>query len=314
MKAKNKEPITLVITCNNHFSVMLAALLKSIVVNQDGSSLIFIYIVDDGVSQKNRQLLNAIVQAPNINTIWIPIKKAIPKSVSLPLDGSSFPLCVYVRICIPYFLPHTIEKAIYLDADTLVECDIRKLWEIDMRGLGIAAVTDRAKTVNTSWAGIKNYEELGIPANSLYFNTGVLVMDLTKWREENIPEQVFQHIEENIQYATFPDQYGLNVQFANEWLVLPSYWNSYAQEDTATPHIIHFTGMKPIYKGYQYNEKYKDIFYKYLSLTPFRGFKPRNSYFRLLSKALHILEKKWLAFISWFRTSATSKPVLKSAN
>lgn len=297
-----KEPITVVTVCDNHFAVMLAALLQSIVKNQNGSEFISLYIVDDGISNKNRRLLDTIIQAPNFNVIWLPIKKAIPKDINLPLDNSTFPLCVYVRICIPYFLPPETEKAIYLDADTLLECDIRTLWEIDMKGYGIAAVTDRAKTVDTSWAGIQNYEELGIPGESLYFNTGVLVMDLKKWREEGISRRVFQCIEENIQYANFPDQYGLNVYFANRWLELSHRWNSYAQEDVFNPFIIHFTGMKPIYKGYQYNQNYKARFYGYLSETPFRKFKPKNTYFRSLSKVIHIFEKKWSAFIIWFRT------------
>jgi len=306
MKMTKTKNITLVTVCNNHFAVMLAALLKSIVENQHGTDFISIYIVDDGISRKNRRLLESIIQAPNFDVIWIPIKKAVPKHIRLPLDNSTFPLCVYARICIPYFLPPGIGKAIYLDADTLVECDISKLWNVDITGYGLAAVMDKAKTVSARWAGIKNYKALGIPADSLYFNTGVLVMDIKKWREDDIPKKVFRFIEENIQYATFPDQYGLNVYFANQWSVLPAHWNSYAQDDTPNPHIIHFTGMKPIYKGYQFNEHYRSRFYGYLSTTPFRKFKPKSTYHRLLLKVLHILEKKWSALILWFRILAVA--------
>jgi len=310
MRNESKH-IALVTVCDNHFSVMLAALLKSIESNQDGSYLISIYVVDDGISSKNRRLLDSTIQAGNIHIKWIPIKAAVPESLRLPLDGSTFPLCIYARICIPYFLSEDIEKAIYLDADTIVACDIRALWEIDLAGYSLAAVTDRAKTIGTGWAGITNYKELGLSPNSPYFNTGVLVIDVKKWREERVPEQVFGCIEKNIQYANFPDQYGLNVYFANNWLILPAKWNSYAQDEIPEPYIIHFTGMKPIYRGYAFSSAYKYCFYKYLSLTPFRNFKPRRTYVRLLSKALHIIEKKWLMLCAGLRkTPGRQQPVI----
>ncbi|MEC3879887.1 glycosyltransferase family 8 protein [Parapedobacter sp. 10938] len=299
---KNKENITLVTVCDNHFAVMLAALLKSILTNQNGTGLFSLYIVDDGISRKNRRRLDSIIMhTANFGVNWLPIKKAFPSNIELPLDGSAFPLSVYARICIPYFLPDTVEKAIYLDADTLVENGLEELWNVDMSGYGLAAVTDKATTVSTRWAGIKNYAALGIPADSLYFNTGVLIMDLKKWREEDIPSHVFKCIKENIKYATFPDQYGLNVYFANKWLALPAHWNSYAQDDIIDPKIIHFTGMKPIYRGYQFNQAYKRRFFEYLSSTPFRKFKPKSSYFRLLSKMMHVLEKKQSALTQWIR-------------
>lgn len=295
-RKEHRDNVVLVTVSDNHFAVMLAALLKSIDRSYEGGYDITIYIVDDGVFAKNRRKINALALDARINLVWVPIKEAIPKHVMLPLDGSTFPLNVYARVCIPYFLPKTTEKAIYLDADMLVMKDVLELWQIDLKGYSVAAVTDSLETVN-AWAAIRNYAELGIPANAKYFNTGLLILDLKKWREEETPLKIFERVEENIPYAAFPEQYGMNVHFANNWLELDPLWNTYAQLDEPSPYIIHFTGMKPIYKGYNFNATYKQIFFDHLKLTPYSGYKPKEKYFRLINKGLHVAEKKWLSFV-----------------
>lgn len=222
------------------------------------------------------------------------MKEAIPPGVNLPIDNSLFPIGVYARLCIPYFLPKHIKKAIYLDADTLVVHDIKNLWDINIQGYGIAAVIDRSETVDSSWAGIPNYAELGIPGKSKYFNSGVLVIDVEKWRDNDVPNAIFQCVEKNLRYASYPDQYGLNVYFANQWYELDRRWNSFAQCDLPDPYIIHFIGRKPIYKEYRYNKNYSDQFYHHLRSTPFDGFQPYSKYYRLGNKVIYLAKKKML--------------------
>lgn len=296
-KALKTDTIVVVVVCDNHFVVMLAALLKSIDKSHITENLITVYLIDDGISEKNKGKINDTVADSAIELIWMDIADAIPSYVKLPLDASTFPISVYARLCIPYFLPKDVKKAIYLDADTLVLRDIRDLWDIDISGFGVAAVADRSKVVSSSWAGIPNYVELGIDPNAKYFNTGVLVIDVEKWRAENTPLAVFKCVEDNIEHASFPDQYGLNLHFINKWYELNAAWNSYAQCDLKKPYIIHFTGLKPIYTGYAYNRDYQAVFFEHLHLTPFRDFKPRYTYFRYLKKFLHLTRKKWLYFL-----------------
>ena len=286
--------IVLVTVCDDHFSVMMATLLKSIETTHQGEEAIRIYLVDDGISKRNKRKIEATISSENITLIWLSMKEAIPPGINLPIDNSLFPIGVYARLCIPYFLPKHIKKAIYLDADTLVVQDIKKLWDIDMQGYGIAAVIDRSETVDSSWAGIPNYAELGIPGKSKYFNSGVLVIDVDKWRDKDVPNAIFQCVKNNLRYASFPDQYGLNVYFANQWYELDPRWNSFAQCDLPDPYIIHFIGRKPIYREYCYNKDYSNRFYNYLRSTPFHDFKPYGKYYRLGNKAIYLARKKML--------------------
>jgi len=299
------DDIVLVLVCDNHFSTMLAALLKSIEANQDNKGLINIYVVDDGISRRNRKKIMQTLDSAHIKLIWIPIKATIPDHVVFPVDGSTFPKNVYARLFIPYFLPPHVQRAIYLDTDTLVLSNIRNLWDTDLKGLAIGAVQDLSETVSSDWGGIPNYEALGIPPMSKYFNSGVLVIDVEQWRAEHAPEAIVHHIQANIEHATFPDQYGLNVHFANRWHELDPRWNAYSQGQQRSPFIIHFTRMKPIYSGYRFNADYAKTFFDYLRLTPYRRFKPYSEGYRLLIKLRQLILKK-RAKLNWTFIRQTS--------
>jgi lipopolysaccharide biosynthesis glycosyltransferase len=288
---EDKGTITLVTVCDNHFAVMLAALIKSIEVNHLSEETIDLYIVEDGMSGVNRKLINNTVQDTKISVQWLAMNEVVDKR-RLPLDASTFPLNVYTRLFIPHFLPETCTRAIYLDVDMIVRKDLTALWQADLQGRIIAGVLDRAERVSTSWAGIANYQELGIPAETGYYNSGLLLLDLKQWRQLNLTTEIINCIIQNKQHASFPDQYGLNVVFANKWHTLDPKWNTYAFQETEDPFIIHFIGVKPIYSSYNNNVEYKREFFKYLTMTGFKNYKPKSGYVRFLKKLYNLAEKK----------------------
>jgi lipopolysaccharide biosynthesis glycosyltransferase len=288
---EKKARITVVTVCDNHFAVMLAALIKSIECNHLSEENIDLYIVEDGMSEANRKLIISTVEHPKIFLHWLAMGQVVNKK-KLPLDASTFPLNVYTRLFIPHFLPESCSKAIYLDVDMIVRKDLSELWHVDLKGFTIGGVLDRAERVSTSWAGIANYRELGIPPEAGYYNSGLLLIDLQKWRHLNLTEEVITTIIQNKQHANFPDQYGLNVVFANKWHTLDAKWNTYAFQETDDPYVIHFIGVKPIYSSYDNNPKYKREFFEYLSKTGFRNYKPKSGYVRFLKKLYNLAEKK----------------------
>ncbi len=290
--------ITIISVCDNHYMIMLAALLKSIEKNHHSSEKIDYYIVEDEISSKNKQMLLDSTNKEMINIKWLKMSEITPKEFKLPLDYSSFPLNIYIRLFIPHFIPVQIEKAIYLDVDIIVLEDISKLWETNIGNKVIAGVVDRSGLVSNEWLGIKNYKDLGISPDAKYYNSGLLLIDPQKWRQLNITQKVIKCIHDNITFADFPDQYGLNVVFADQWFELDPRWNSQAMLAIEKPFIIHFTGRKPFYKSYNYNSSYRDHFYEYLKQTKWNNFKPIGEYRRLLKKIYNKFEKR-----NWFNKS-----------
>ncbi|MGZ3939647.1 MAG: glycosyltransferase family 8 protein, partial [Flavisolibacter sp.] len=285
--------ITLVTVSNNHFIALLAVLAKSIDANHLSDEFVDMYIVDDNISFRNKQKLQRSIINPRLKVIWVAMEEVLARGKNaLPNDSSSFPLSVYIRLCLPNFLPARLEKAIYLDADTLVLEEIAKLWRIEMGDKMIAGVVDRAKVVSSNWGGIKNYKELGLSEDIKYFNSGVLIINLKEWRINNITETLFKCLKANKKWLNFPDQYGLNVVFANQWFELDHRWNCIPFSDEKHPYIIHFIGRKPIFKEYDYNEEYKRLFFNYLELTEWKDFRQKSELSRLAKKLYNKSIKK----------------------
>ena len=290
------DRITIVVVSDNHYVIMLAALIKSIEINHITNEVIDFYIIEDKITTSNKSKIFNSIKSNSINIFWIKMVDAIPSNSKLPLDTSTFPLNVYVRLFIPYFIPQNIIKVIYMDVDMVVNEDISKLWYTDLKDFFIAGVLDRSEVVSSKWGGIENFKELGLSFDTKYYNSGLLLMRCDKWRDAEITVKVIDCVEKNINFTRFPDQYGLNVVFANEWLDLDKKWNCYSISNEENPYIIHFIGRKPIYKSYNYNEEYKKLFFKYISLTDWKGFIPISETRRLLKKIINISRKKYLKF------------------
>jgi len=291
-ECRNQDVVTIVTVCDNGYTVLLSALLKSIELNLREPQPINLYIISDNISKTNKDKLLKSVNSSLFSLTWLTIEESMPKGTRLPLDHSSFPRSVYIRLFIPYFVDQSISKVLYLDVDMIAVKDISALWQVDIGDHIVAGVVDRAGKVGVRWSGIKNYAELGLSPETKLFNSGLLIIKPQEWRKQKIAEKVIRCTEENAQHAVFPDQYGLNVVLANQWFELDQKWNCYASSEEKDPYIIHFVGTKPLYKSYDNNEGYKTEFYNYLKFTEWNSYKPVSNYFRLLKKINTKLGKK----------------------
>lgn len=284
--------IPLVVACDDHYLILLAALLKSIEKNHHSNEPIDVYVVEDNVSFKNQLKLEEQVRNTGIHLKWIPIASATPHGMNLPVVNNSYPLNTFVRLFIPHFIPLDIQKIIFLDVDMIVLEDISKLWSVDISGYTIGAVRDSiTKTIGN---GIDNFVELGLNPQQKYFNAGLQLIDTRRWVEEKRTEQVIHIINNNKKYARLGDQYGLNAAFSGQWFEIDPMWNYFSDGNHPYPNLIHYFHRKPFYKTYSNN--YQDIFYQYLDQTPWRNTKPVGESIRYLKKISNVLPKWKLLF------------------
>jgi lipopolysaccharide biosynthesis glycosyltransferase len=284
--------IAIIVACDDHYVVLLAALLKSIEYHHKTSENIVVFIVEDGISSKNRKKLTSSLDPKNIQLVWISMDEAIPEDMHIPFDRSSYPKNIHTRIFIPHFIPERFDKIIYLDVDMILMCDISDLWNIDLGENMLAAVMDpRLKVFSNSWGGILNYKELGFAPDTKYFNTGILVINNKKWREENSATTVVKCIADNEKFANYPDQYGINIVMANRWIELDPRWNWFADKECENPFLIHFVGRKPMYQTYDNREEFKKIFFEHLNRTKWNNFKPIGESKRYIKKISNLIKK-----------------------
>src|SRR5262249_27375915 len=156
-------------------------------------------------------------------------------------------------------------------SDVVVAGNIEELWDTDMNGHAVAAVADHG-------AGHRCIA-LQIPEKS-YFNAGILVVDLAKWRAEGIKQQIMVYLDTHPRLE-FLDQDAMNVLLHNDWKELNPKWNVYSSlmmnkkwPADKLPAIIHYTSAS---KPWHYDNIHplKQEYYKYLRLTEWRGYKPK---------------------------------------
>jgi len=115
-----------------------------------------------------------------------------------------------------------IDRVIYLDADTIINLDIKDFWEIDLEGNIFAVVPEKQMGVPTELAqlcidGIVEVED--------YFNAGVILIDLKQLQQDiKVLEDGIKFIAENPRYYFF-DQDILNYTFSKRTLKLSNKFN-----------------------------------------------------------------------------------------
>jgi len=110
------------------------------------------------------------------------VRGRISRSVRHALDQ---PLN-YARIYLADTLPADVRRVIYLDSDVVVVDDVRKLWSVDLAGHVVAAPeychANFTKYFTDAFWSDPELSATFRGRRPCYFNTGVMVMDVAKWR------------------------------------------------------------------------------------------------------------------------------------
>ena len=115
-----------------------------------------------------------------------------------------------------------VDKVIYLDGDIVVRKDLRELWETDIDGKFVAAVSDRHAFF---FKGKTLEERIGYPHDN-YFNSGVMLLNLKLMRENRLTEKLYDYRRNG--RNDFMDQDALNAIMSGNAKFLPFRYNMIA--------------------------------------------------------------------------------------
>lgn len=163
----------------------------------------------------------------------------------------------YLKLLAPGMLPCDAERVILLDADLIVRSDLAPLWEADMQDRLLLAVQDYGCPYVSDSFGIKRYRELGLPADAPYFNSGVMLVDLDRWREEEVERRALDYLTTHAQHLRCHDQEALNVVAAGRWAALDPRWNQmphiyWAEHLPPSPHREQLLAQRPVIIGHPF--------------------------------------------------------------
>ncbi|MGG3888369.1 glycosyltransferase family 8 protein [Metabacillus fastidiosus] len=246
----------IVTATNDNYAKHLGVMLHSLLENLKNKNNINIFIIDGNISNENKLKLEKVVGKFGLQAKFISIDTNLFNSFERKIKYISKE--TYYRIMIPDLLSSDITKALYLDCDMIIQEDISKLWNIDINDYFLAAVDEGIKKRRRK--SLSKLEGFG------YFNAGLLLINLQKWRENNISTKVIRFIENNHEIIKFMDQDALNFILYDKWLKLNPKWNYTSSHQKRIkiddPVIIHFTGRKKPWKS---EHPYKQEYLKYLT-------------------------------------------------
>lgn len=141
---------------------------------------------------------------------------------ALPLGNRHFSIEMYYRLLAQFLLPEELDRVLWLDADIVVTKDLESFYHQSFDGKLLCACQDKSDG-NAELTGIK--KKLGLPPEHVYFNSGVLLLNLSGLRRETTQAQIVALANQLSSLLTYPDQDILNTLYHGKVKYLP--WRVY---------------------------------------------------------------------------------------
>ena len=226
------------------YAPFLSVSLTSLIANTDptADTTYRILIVHRGLSEESQQLFRQMA-TDRIAIELYPMESYLIEAINSDrnkLNADYVTMTIYFRLFLSEMFPD-IDKAIYLDADTVINADIAQLYRTDLGHDLIAAVADNFVAANPETVYYAE-EGLGIPCDQ-YVNSGMLLMNLKAMREGHFTERFVQLLNKYHFESIAPDQDYLNVMCNGRIHYLDRRWNNMTGDGTEGPDhpkIIHY--------------------------------------------------------------------------
>lgn len=264
--------------------------------NQDIEE-IYVYFIDNNISNENKEKLQMIADKYNRKLIFKDLNNL---SSSMNID-TDFCRSTYGKLFLSEI--EEVDRMLVFDCDVLITGSLKELMTFDMENTLVAGVQD---SVNPYFV-----HKIGLTNKDRYINCGgVIILNLDLWRNMKMKEKCVEYVVEHNGNPPFVDQGTINKLCKDNKKILPPQYNVinpmfmfsvdkikdlfkmetyYSQEEIdnaiKNPLVIHYTGEL-------YNRPWcedcthplKDIYIYYLDKSPWKG----EIYNNILSKNCRI--------------------------
>ena len=209
--------------CDDGFIVPLVTMLTSLSKNLE-IPLVKVNIVTYKLSVVQIKQIKQILNYTNLELKFYNGNCIVPDIFP---ECEQYPKSIYLKLYGLNLVSCDIDKILYLDTDLIVLSSIHRLFQIDLNENLLLAVPEMGATLQyaSSKNGIYNYKDLNIPGKHKMLNSGVLLINLKKWRKENILGKMEAYSEIHRNHIRLFDQELFNVFLWNDWQELNPQWN-----------------------------------------------------------------------------------------
>ena len=178
------ETVHIIYASNDGYAGHLAASMCSLLENNRKISSMDIYVLSVGMSREYQQRLTEQAEAYG-RRLYVKELGDLTRRFPYRIDTRGFDISAMGRLFAPEVLPESVERALYLDCDTIIRGRIEALYDAELGDCLVGMVQEP-----TVYREMK--EAIGFEPDQSYFNSGVILMDLKAWREKRVLDQLLE--------------------------------------------------------------------------------------------------------------------------
>ena len=206
----SQDRIPIFLGSDNNYAPYVATTMASVLKNTKSS--IDFYILSNGISQTYKEKIEGTRKFFPNNDFSIKFVEINMKQFEKFNTGWGFiTQTSYTRWLIPE-IGKNIKKAIWLDSDIIVVKDIAKLYNENLDGKIIGAVPDMALPYSKTDRTVE-MQRYGKFNNAYMFNSGVMLIDLNKWRQNDITNKL---IAQKIKILEYDKENGIETKSTDQ--------------------------------------------------------------------------------------------------
>ena len=278
--------MNIVYIANEKFAVHLGVSLYSLYERNRHEKELRVFIISTGIGGDSLGKLKSIAKRFGRAVEIIELKDT-SKYFDTGLQDASFDISKMGRLLVGELLPEDVDRVLYLDCDMVILHSIRELYDTKLGKNVVAAIEEPTVLERVRY-------EIRLDFEASYVNAGLLLIDLKKWREENLGEKIISYSKSIWDKSLFGEQDAING--ALRWRIkkLPPKFNffsnykyfsyraltkvyganlSYTKEDLKEakkrPVVLHFAGDERPWCIGSHNP-YKRAYFYFKEKTPFR--------------------------------------------
>lgn len=212
------DTLNVLYSTDSNYAPHCAASVYSLLYHNKDFGEINIHIIDDSISDECKdKFRKTVLEFSNAKLSFYPFE-ALKEELKLN-DKSGFAPVGYARLMLSKITD--AEKMLYLDCDTIVNSSVRDLWDIDISDVCVAGVQDNPALFMS--------EVIGMTADDRYINSGVMLINLNKWRNEKIEEKIIKMIQDYNGFVPHHDQGIINGVCKNSIKIIHPKFNTMPQ-------------------------------------------------------------------------------------
>lgn len=211
------EPISMSFSVSDSYSQHLAVVLTSVLVNNPKSNFVF-HVLHRNITKASECKVKKLeAMYPNCIVKFHHIDSSQFDRFPIPEQLEHVTQEMYYRYVLPEVLSGE-DRTIYSDVDVLCVGDLKPLWELDLKGNIVAAVSEGER-------GEFKKKLISLDGDAPYFYSGLLVMDLRAMREGDYVRKQMEMTNAMAGRIAWPDQDVINTVFRNKILQLGPEWD-----------------------------------------------------------------------------------------